>query len=55
MKKLSDAYHDMRKQAALISPESFGNSALEDQILSCAQSFTSMAESHGFQDQAACR
>lgn len=55
MQKLSDAYFTLRSQAAFISPESFGNSALEEQILSCAQGFTSMTESHEFQDQAACR
>ncbi|MGD0940947.1 MAG: hypothetical protein ABR905_14665 [Terracidiphilus sp.] len=55
MRKLSDAYLAMRQQAAFISPQSFGNGALEDQILSCAQGFTSMIESHEFQDQGACR
>jgi len=55
MQKLSDLYLAARNQYKFISPESFGNSALEDQIQSCAQGFTSMTESHEFQDQAACR
>jgi hypothetical protein len=55
MQKLSDLYLATRNQNKFISPENFGNSALEDQILSCAQGFTSMTESHEFQDQAACR
>jgi len=55
MQKLSDAYLAFRDQNKFISPENFGNSALEEQILSCAQGFASMTESHEFQDQAACR
>jgi hypothetical protein len=55
MQKLSDLYIATRNQYKFISPENFGNAALEDQILSCAQGFTSMTESHEFQDQAACR
>jgi len=55
MQKLSDLYLATRNQNKFISPENFGNSALEDQIQSCAQGFTSMTESHEFQDQAACR
>jgi len=55
MHKLSDAYLDLRNQSKFISPELFGNDALEEQILSCAQGFSSMTENHEFQDQAACR
>jgi hypothetical protein len=53
MEKLSELYLSMRKQAAFISPDNF-DSALEQQILSCAQGFVSMTETHQFQDQAAC-
>jgi hypothetical protein len=55
MKKLSELYLAIRDQNKFISPENFGNSALEEQILSCAQGFQSMTENHEFQDQAACR
>lgn len=54
MQKLSDLYLAFRNQSKFISPESFGNSALEDQIQTCAQGFASMTDSHEFQDQAAC-
>jgi hypothetical protein len=54
MQKLSDSYLAMRNQSKFISPEYFGNAALEDQILSCAEGFRAMTESHEFQDQAAC-
>ena len=54
MQKLSDLYLAVRNQNKLMSPEEFGNGALEDQILNCAQGFQSMTESHEFQDQAAC-
>lgn len=54
MEKLSDLYLAVRKQAAFISPDTFGNSALEQQILSCARSYISMTESHEFEDQSAC-
>ena len=53
MQKLSELYLSMRKQAAFISPDNF-DSALEQQILSCARGFVTMTESHEFQDQAAC-
>jgi hypothetical protein len=53
MQKLSELYLAMRKQAAFISPDNF-DSALEQQILSCARGFVTMTESHEFQDQAAC-
>jgi len=55
MQKLSDLYLAARNQYKFISPENFGNSALEDQIQSCAQGLASMTENHEFQDQAACR
>lgn len=54
MQKLSDLYLAFRSQSKFISPESFGNGPLEDQIQSCAQGFASMTESHEFLDQAAC-
>jgi len=54
MQKLSDSYLAMRKQAAFISPDTFHNSPLEEQILTCARGFVAMTESHEFQDQAAC-
>jgi hypothetical protein len=54
MQKLSELYFAIRDQNKLMSPESFGNGPLEEQILSCAQGFQSMTESHEFQDQAAC-
>src|ERR1035441_9948326 len=50
MQKLSELYLAMRKQASAISPDNFNNSSLEDQILSCAQGFVSMTESHEYQD-----
>jgi hypothetical protein len=54
MQKLSELYLTLRKQAAFISTDAFHSSPLEEQILSCAQGFVSMTESHEFQDQAAC-
>ena len=55
MQKLSELYLATRNQNKFISPENFGNAALEEQILSCAQGLASMTENHEFQDQAACR
>jgi hypothetical protein len=54
MEKLSEAYLAMRNQAAFLSPDTFGNGPLEEQILTCARGFVSMTETHEFQDQAAC-
>ena len=54
MRNLSELYLAIRKQATFISPDTFHNSPLEDQILSCARGFVSMTESHEFQDQPAC-
>ena len=54
MQKLSEAYLAMRNQAAFLSPDTFGNGPLEEQILTCARGFVSMTETHEFQDQAAC-
>jgi hypothetical protein len=54
MQKLSELYLAMRNQAALISPDTFNNAPLEEQILNCAKGFVSMTESHEFQDQPAC-
>jgi hypothetical protein len=55
MQKLSELYLAIRKQAAFISPDTFDNGPLEQQILSCARDFVSMTENHEFQDQPACR
>ena len=55
MQKLSEGYLAMRKRVTFISPDEFHSTPLEEQILSCAQGFVSMTESHEFQDQAACR
>jgi hypothetical protein len=55
MQKLSDLYLAMRKQAAFISPDTFHNGPLEQQILSCAQGFAAMTENREFQDQPNCR
>jgi hypothetical protein len=54
MQKLSELYLAMRNQAAFISPDTFNNAPLEEQILTCARGFVSMTESHEFQDQSAC-
>jgi hypothetical protein len=54
MQKLSALYLAMRNQSAFISPDTFNNAPLEEQILSCAKGFVSMTESHEFQDQPAC-
>ncbi len=54
MQKLSELYLAIRKQATFISPDTFHNSPLEEQILSCARDFVSMTENHEFQDQPAC-
>jgi hypothetical protein len=54
MQKLSDNYLALLKQSAAMSPDNFGNSALEEQILSCAKGFVAMTESRQFQDQAPC-
>jgi hypothetical protein len=55
MQKLSELYLAVRKQATFISPDTFDNSLLEQQILNCARDFVSMTENHEFQDQPACR
>ncbi|MGD0831724.1 MAG: hypothetical protein ABR907_12310 [Terracidiphilus sp.] len=54
MQKLSDSYLALRKQSAFISPDTFNNGSLEDQIQDCSRAFTSMTETHEFQDQSAC-
>ena len=54
MRNLSELYLAIRKQATFISPDTFHNGPLEDQILSCARGFVSMTENHEFQDQPAC-
>jgi hypothetical protein len=54
MQKLSETYLDLRNQSAFISPDTFNNTPLEEQILNCAKGFVSMTESHEFQDQPAC-
>ena len=54
MQKLSDLYLAMSQRSTAMSPETFGNSALEQQILTCARGFVAMTEAHEFQDQAAC-
>ena len=54
MQKLSDLYLAMRTQSTAMSPDTFGNTPLEEQILSCAQGFVSMTESREFQDLPAC-
>jgi hypothetical protein len=54
MRNLSDLYLAFRKQATFISPDTFHNTPLEDQILSCARGVVAMTESHEFQDQPAC-
>ena len=54
MQKLSEAYLAMRNQAAFLSPDTFDNGPLEEQILTCARGFVSMTETHEFLDQAAC-
>ena len=50
MQKLSERYLELRKQSAFISLDTFNSTPLEQQILSCAQGFVSMTESHSFQD-----
>ena len=55
MQTLSELYLAIRKQNTFISPDEFNSNSLEDQILSCAQGFVSMMESHELQDQSACR
>ena len=54
MQKLSDLYLAMRTRSTAMSPDTFDNTSLEEQILSCARGFVSMTENHEFQDQAAC-
>ena len=54
MQKLSDLYLAMRTRSTAMSPDTFDNTPLEDQILSCAHGFVSMTESHEFQDLPAC-
>ncbi len=54
MQKLSELYLAIRKQYAFISPDEFHSTPLEEQILTCAQGYASMTESHEFQDQPAC-
>ena len=54
MQKLSDLYLAMRTRSTAMSPDTFDNTPLEDQILSCARGFVSMTESHEFQDLPAC-
>ena len=54
MQKLSDLYLAMRTRSTAMSPDTFDNTSLEEQILSCARGFVSMTESHEFQDLPAC-
>jgi hypothetical protein len=54
MQKLSESYLALRKQSAFISPDTFNNDALEQQILDCSRAFTSMTGTREFQDQSAC-
>jgi hypothetical protein len=54
MQKLSEAYLAMRNRSAFISVDTFDNSPLEEQILTCARGFVTMTETHEFLDQAAC-
>jgi len=54
MQKLSDLYLAMRTRATAMSPDTFDNTPLEDQILSCAHGFVSMTEGHEFHDLPAC-
>ncbi len=55
MQKLSELYLSVRKQAAYISPDTFGSNPLEQQILNCARDFVAMTQSQEFQDQPGCR
>jgi len=48
MKKLSDLYLAMVVEVNFISTDTFHNSPLEDQILTCAQGFVSMTENASF-------
>jgi hypothetical protein len=54
MQKLSDLYLAMRTRSTAMSPDTFDNTPLEDQILSCAHGFVSMTEGHEFHDLPAC-
>ena len=54
MRTLSANYVAIRNAATFISPDTFHNTPLEDQILNCARGLVSMTESHAFQDQPAC-
>jgi len=54
MQKLSDLYLAASQRSTAMSPETFGNDALEVQILTCARGFVAMTETHEFQEQAAC-
>jgi hypothetical protein len=54
MQKLSEQYLAMSKRATAMSPDTFDNSPLEQQILDCARGYVAMTESREFQDQASC-
>jgi hypothetical protein len=52
--KLSDRYLAMRKSLTFISPDSFDNDPLNQQIQNCAQGLASLTASGQFQDVATC-
>jgi hypothetical protein len=55
MQKLSNHYVSKRKQLQYIDPQSIDNDSLDQQILACAHSLSSMAAVNQFHDEASCR
>ena len=54
MQMLSDLYLAMVTRSTAMSPDTFDNAPLEEQILSCARDFVAMTESREYQDQQSC-
>jgi hypothetical protein len=54
MQKLSDQYLATQKNMTYVSPDAVGNDPLDQQVLSCAHSLSSLPAGGAFQDAAAC-
>jgi hypothetical protein len=54
MQKLSDQYLATQKNMTYVSPDSVGTDPLDQQVLNCARSLSSLPAGGEFQDVAAC-
>jgi hypothetical protein len=55
MSKLSDKYLQMTASVDYIAPDSLSNDPLDQKIVTCAHSLTSMASTRQFEDDASCQ